>query len=467
MWPVALVLCVLSSTVGTAPERSDAREPALVRRIEALLARSSAHSPTVSADGKSIYFVSNIDGIERLYVRSVEDPQATRVDASWPDRMNAATVSADGQWVIIPADRDGDEMNDMYGVFRNDGKVRQLTRTRLARDPPVAPAAEADAFYYSTREPSSAHGGIARLQLSADAAPVEKAVYTDAGLGFLNDVSGDGKRALFVRYVSHQSSMLLLVDLEKGASRPLYPIKGESTIRTALFARDGKTVYLATDGGAEQALVLAIDTKSGRESARYTELAPATAAGEQLLLSRDGAVLAVAFNAGDHSVFRLLDSRDLRAMRSITLPLGSGSLGDFSIDARRLLVDWATPQHPHAIYEIDVESGKPAPLDPVTKTSMSAVDVTIERIRSADGVEFPVNVYRPTRSGKVPVIVDFHGGPAGWAPIAWSPTARLANELGIAYVTPNIRGSGGFRPRVRRAGRRQAPTQRVQGHRRT
>ena len=54
-------------------------------------------------------------------------------------------------------------------------------------------------------------------------------------------------------------------------------------------------------------------------------------------------------------------------------------------------------------------------------------------------------VYRPRGvRGKLPVIVSYHGGPAGVSTARWSAQIRFFTSLGYAYVEPNVRGSTGY-----------------------
>jgi dipeptidyl aminopeptidase/acylaminoacyl peptidase len=63
-----------------------------------------------------------------------------------------------------------------------------------------------------------------------------------------------------------------------------------------------------------------------------------------------------------------------------------------------------------------------------------------------DGLKLPTNVYLPDgyAGKKLPVLVVYHGGPAGSSQIRWSIAARFFTGIGWAVVEPNVRGSGGF-----------------------
>lgn len=58
----------------------------------------------------------------------------------------------------------------------------------------------------------------------------------------------------------------------------------------------------------------------------------------------------------------------------------------------------------------------------------------------------PAFYYKPSSAdGKLPVIISIHGGPEGQARPGFSSTYQYwVNELGIAVLVPNVRGSSGY-----------------------
>ncbi len=60
--------------------------------------------------------------------------------------------------------------------------------------------------------------------------------------------------------------------------------------------------------------------------------------------------------------------------------------------------------------------------------------------------KIPAFYYKPqSTSGKIPVIINIHGGPEGQSVPVFSPfISYLTNELGIAVLSPNVRGSSGY-----------------------
>src|SRR4029450_10816356 len=67
--------------------------------------------------------------------------------------------------------------------------------------------------------------------------------------------------------------------------------------------------------------------------------------------------------------------------------------------------------------------------------------------KSADGREITGFLYRPPAkfAGKRPVFIEIHGGPEGQARPGFTGVSNyLLNELGVAIIKPNIRGSTGY-----------------------
>src|SRR5712664_847063 len=104
---------------------------------------------------------------------------------------------------------------------------------------------------------------------------------------------------------------------------------------------------------------------------------------------------------------------------------------------------------PGDVYSLDVATGK---VERWT-TSEAAVkadafpQAELVRWKSFDGKMISGFLYRPPAkfTGKRPVLVDIHGGPEGQSqPRFLGRGNYLLNELGIALIYPNVRGSTGY-----------------------
>jgi dipeptidyl aminopeptidase/acylaminoacyl peptidase len=147
-------------------------------------------------------------------------------------------------------------------------------------------------------------------------------------------------------------------------------------------------------------------------------------------------------------VIRVLDARTLKPRAPLALPLGQGRARAFSEDGRRLTISWSTPATPGDVWVVDTKTGKVAPLRTELRPSLKevpAIEASIMELRAHDGLTVPINVYLPKqRTGRLPVIVHYHGGPGAGAKIRWSAVVAFFVSQGYAWVEPNVRGSGGF-----------------------
>jgi dipeptidyl aminopeptidase/acylaminoacyl peptidase len=375
------------------------------------------------------------------------DGAATRLVAT-KERMFDARPTKDGKSIVFKSDKGADENWDFFRVDFDGKNLVQLTSgDPLNRDAAHIPDGKPDTLFFSARKMSESATTLYVQPLQPGVTP--KKAFTETGFGFLTDVSTDGKWGAWVRLPARTKGTVLLVDIESGKEKVVYPSSGEVGIQDAAFSYDGKRLYVATDGGGDQALILTFDTKTLKEVGRYAEAKPVTAAITHLVASKKGNVLAANLLAGNRSEVRLLDGNSLKAKAEVRLPLGYGSITDFSEDGKRLTLDRSTPDAPTDVHVIEVATGAVTPLRKEPRPSvqeLAAVETQLVEIPAHDGLKIPMNVYLPTgvAGKKLPTIVNYHGGPAGASVVRWDPIARFFLGLGYAWVEPNVRGSGGF-----------------------
>lgn len=438
----------LGPSAPDAPAGS-AREAELAKRALAIVSAFSDSEPAFTRDGKRIVFSSNRGGLPQLYVAEIGKPSApTQPIVTTKERIPGALPLPDGLTLLFLSDKGADENWSMFTVGVDGRGLKELTPdVERQRDSPFVPDGAATTVFYSARAMAEPGSSVYSLALAGGA---ERKIYEEKVPGFLVDVSRDGRWGLYVRYANNTDNALLLLDLGTGLARQLFPPAGAGTVQVwnASFAGGPDRVLVATDGGGERSLLLALD-RDGRETARYVETEPSTASIEGLFAARTGHRVAINVNAGNHNEVRLLDAATLKLRAKVSLPLGTGTIGDFSTDGRQIAATWSTPNAPGQVFVIDVDSGKAAPLREEHRPSIAdlpKVEASIVDVPAFDGLRLPTNVYQSAGPGgqKRPVIVVYHGGPAGSSAIRWSAMTRFFTALGYVVVEPNVRGSSGF-----------------------
>jgi dipeptidyl aminopeptidase/acylaminoacyl peptidase len=432
-----------------APAGADAARVAeLAAKAQPLVDAFLNSEALLTRDGKQVLLVSNRDGLPQLYLADAarpDSPAKRLLDSK--ERVTLDETTPDAKAILFRSDRGADEK---WSVFRAglDGSapIELTTGERMQRDRVHVPDLAPDTLYFSARRISDV--GSMLLVASATAPGPAREVYRDAKPGFLTAVSRDGKQGLFLRYPSRSENHLLRVDLASGKTTELYPGTGKVTIEDARFSPDGNTVYVATDGGGEQAWLLALDADSGKEKARYVERDPPIATISGIDIAKKGGAIALTIDAGNRSEIRILDAATLQPRAKVAMPLGQGGASAFSEDGTKLVALWSTPSSPTDAWSIDPATGKAEPLRKEDRPSLRevpAMDVSITEVKAHDGLSLPINVFLPkARQEKLPVIVSYHGGPAGSSRIRWSALTAFFVAQGYAWVEPNVRGSGGF-----------------------
>jgi dipeptidyl aminopeptidase/acylaminoacyl peptidase len=402
-------------------------------------------------DGRRIVFRTDRDGHLQLYIADATRPDAPATRLTHTDQRTLGNVMLpDGRGVLFQSDEGADEHYSIFGIGLDGKGLFALTSgEKLERDRPFVPDGRPDTAFYSARLQTDTSTMVFRQKIERGSAP--ETIYTHPAPGGLTDVARDGKSALFVQPISLSESELLLLDLEKGAARRLYPPEKQRVqITDAVFAPE-VGILVATDGGADQGLLLALDPATGLEAHRYVETSPRTAQISAILVARRGGVIAIQIDAGSHHEVRLLRTPTFEPVAPVKLPLGMGKIYDFSPDGRTLALTWSTAERPFDLCAVDVATGAVRPLrqEPrPTLDGLAPLESKLVSIPSFDQLEIPVNLYLPgpvgTQRGRLPVMVMIHGGPTDAWSFGWDFFVRFYSAQGYAIVQPNIRGSSGF-----------------------
>ncbi len=435
--------------VGDTPAGDEAARVAeLAAKAEVFVDAFSDQSPRLTPDGKKVVFRSNRDGNWQLYVADAARPKDAPVAlTSGAERVGNYELSPDGKFVVYASDHGADERWVHYRADLDAKTVVALGPAENAqRDAPMfAPGSKGDVYYFSAR--GMGEKAVRVYAQAPDAGATPKVAVTLPASGRLAGVAPDAKTAAIVRIVSPAVAEVLLADLAAGSTRRVFPPEGvEAQVTDVAYAADGKSLYVATDGGAETALLLKLDL-AGKELLRYVETAPATATLTDVQVSPKGDLVAVRVDAGNHDEIRLVSPKTLKPVKKVTLPLGSVALAKFSADGRRLLGQLATADGPPEIFAIDARTGALAYLRDDKRPGVAGLpplETSTTTVKSFDGADVPVNLYLPAKAARAPTIVLVHGGPPASAKVTWNANARFFTALGYAVVEPNVRGSTGF-----------------------
>jgi dipeptidyl aminopeptidase/acylaminoacyl peptidase len=174
---------------------------------------------------------------------------------------------------------------------------------------------------------------------------------------------------------------------------------------------------------------------------------------DRLAVSPAGNALALGVNIDGWTEVRLYDPADPyhpRPLARVQLPRVVVDSMAFSRDGRYLVLGAGRASMPGEVLRVEVATGRAERVTVSDHASLdedTLVEPVVERVRSFDGLEVPVLVYRPRDlepGVRVPVVVSVHGGPESQATPNFSPLTQFLVGHGYMVVWPNVRGSTGY-----------------------
>jgi dipeptidyl aminopeptidase/acylaminoacyl peptidase len=213
------------------------------------------------------------------------------------------------------------------------------------------------------------------------------------------------------------------------------------------FSRDGKGVYVTTDKDSEFQRLAYIDLATKQHTYLTDHIKWDV---DEFVISRDGKTIAFVTNEDGIGRLHLLDTKSRKEKVVPGLPIGvigglewhenSRDLG-FTINSARSVTD---------VYSLDTKTGK---VERWTQSETGGLNTAnfsepeLVRWKSFDGKTISGFLYMPPAkfTGPRPVIINIHGGPEGQSrPNFLGRTNYYLNEMGVAILYPNIRGSSGY-----------------------
>ena len=384
-----------------------------------------------------------------------------------PEPINQAWYEPrDGRSIVLSRGTGGDEV---YQLYRLDLPSRQQT---LLTDPDQRHSLDvwlhrsSQALVSSLPLDRTAAGGrrtevATTLWLLDPARPGQRRVLAQLpGGGWqAGAVSPDDSQAALLHYVSATESEVWLLDLASGQRRRVLPAMpgtaghaaagaGPAAHYPGPFSADGKTLAIISDAAGEFRALMALDLATGALRPAPTPLPWDV---ESVEPSADGALLALQINVDGRDELRLVDGRSLATLPLPALPPGSLHRLRFHPQRSELAFSLGSARGPGQIHTLDMASGRTEPWTrPRLHPALDVANLTeqeIVRWASFDGRSISGLLNRPPArfTGRRPVLINIHGGPEAQAKIGFAGrNNHLLQDLGIAILQPNVRGSSGY-----------------------
>ena len=352
-----------------------------------------------------------------------------------------------GELIVFSQDAGGGEFYQLYRYDLKDGRISLLTDGKSRNSGPRWSKSGRQFAYTSTRR--NGKDNDIYVMNPTDSTSDRKLMEVTGGGWSVMAWSPDDSSLLVGEYISINESYLYLADATTGDKKLLTPRTGEKVAWSeAEFAEDSKSIFVTTDKGSEFQRLCRLELASGK-------LTPLTAHipwnVDTFDLAPDGKLLAFVINEDGVSKLHLMNAKSGRELRAPKLPLGVIGGLEWHDNNRDLAFSMNSARSPTDAYSLDAKTGKverwtqseTGGLDPET-----FVEPELVKLKSFDGLGISAFIYRPDPKkfpGPRPVLINIHGGPEGQSrPIFQARNNYYLNELGVALVYPNVRGSDGY-----------------------
>jgi dipeptidyl aminopeptidase/acylaminoacyl peptidase len=366
----------------------------------------------------------------------------------YPDAIGAAQYQpSEGNFFVFSKDVGGGEFYQLYRYDVESGDVTLLTDGKSRNIGARWSGAGDKLVYGSTRR----NGNDVDLYLINPADPKSDhlLVQLQGGGWRALDWSRDGERILVVEEISANESYLWIVDASSGENNLLTP-KGSSVkvaYKDGRFSRDGKGIYVTTDKDSEFLRLAYIDLATKQPTYLSTRISWDV---DEFDLSDSGQQIAFVTNEDGYGVLHLLDTRTGKEHPVSGVPKGVVSNPRWHKNDRDLAFDFDSASSVDDVYSLDVQTGE---VERWTESETGGLKTTnwvepqLIHWKSWDERQISGFLYRPPAKfrGKRPVLINIHGGPEGqFRPEFLDRYMYYPNELGVAMIFPNVRGSSGY-----------------------
>ena len=359
---------------------------------------------------------------------------------------NANYRPPNGEWFLFSKDTGGGEFYQLFLYDGNRGESTLITDGK-SRNTDAHWSPDGRWLAYSSTRRNGRDTDLYVMDPS-DPSTDKLLLRVDGGTASTADWAPDGRSLLMTQRLGTGAGKLYLLNISTGAKEPLSPDEEKSGYQNARFSRDGKGAYLTSTLGGEFHRLAYLDLATRK----LEFLIPNQHwDAEKLTLSRNGELLAFLLNEDGSDTVHVIDTRSRTEVPVPKIPYGVVGAVRWHNNNRDLGFSLSSARSPSDVYSVDIKTGV---LERWTASETGGLnpesfsEPELIRWKSFDGRAISGYLYMPPRnkfSGPRPVIVSIHGGPSGQSQAGFlGRTNYYLNELGVAMIYPNVRGSTGY-----------------------
>jgi dipeptidyl aminopeptidase/acylaminoacyl peptidase len=321
--------------------------------------------------------------------------------------------------------------------------VRDLTPGEKVRATFAGWAPDDRSFYIQTNRRDPKFMDLYEVSV----ATLEPALLYENTDGFnVGGVSPDRRYVTLVRRHTTQNNDIHLHDLTTKQTTLITRHEGDASFGPSGWSPDAAWFYYTSDEGGEFSVLKRREVASGK--VELVDKAEWDVSGGNL--SKRGTYLLVGVNADARTQLRLYKGPNRTPVTLPSVPAGDIAGLTFSPSEKLMAFYVNGDRSPSNLFVMDVASGKVRQLTNTLNPEIRPehlVEGEVVRYASFDGTMIPALLWKPhaaRSAGRVPVVLDIHGGPGGQSRFGYGALTQYLLNGGYAVMAVNNRGSSGY-----------------------
>jgi len=387
---------------------------------------------------------------ETAQIHLVEKPGGARKQLTFfPEPVSGTSICPDNKKGVFLFLKDvgGGEFYQIFSFNLKTGEYKMLTDGK-SRNAGGLWSNEGNKFAYTSTKRNGTDTDIYMMDFNSG---IEKLLLAEGGYWYPTDWSPDDSKIIVGKYVSANESHIYVFDLASKKLEEINPSGDKIAYSRTLWSKDGKGIYFVSDEGSEF------------QQLKYYELAAKkfTVVSkdinwdvEEIAITDKGDKLAFTVNEDGSSKLYLTDTKTNKYTPVKNLPVGSAYSLEFNNKGNKLAFTINSSKTPGDVYSLNLNDNS---IERWTYSEVGGLNTdnfvepelihypTFDKVDGKQRV-IPAFLYKPKNPKEpAPVLINIHGGPEGqFQPGFSSFTQYLVNEMGIAVIGPNVRGSTGY-----------------------
>lgn len=379
----------------------------------------------------------------------VSQPMGARTQITFFDEpvSGASYEPVKGEYLIYSKDVGGNEFGQLYKLDLKTLQSTLLTDGGRSQNGGATWRKDGKGFYYSSTKRNGGDRDI--YYMDPNNPKSNKLILQVKGGGWgISDISTDGKKLLISEYVSANESHIWILETATGKLSEVTDRKSTGIIQSnASFSDKNDEIWLVTDkdNEFERLATLNLNTKKVNY---YTTKIPWNV--ENYNLSEDKKSMVFITNEAGLNKLYLMNVLDKTYSAVKNIPIGLIGSASFTKDNQSIFFTQSTAQSASDVYKLILKTGVIQRWTESELGEMQTSDMSVPKFiewKSFDNLKIS-GFYYPAAAkftGKRPVLINIHGGPEGQSMASFLGSNNYyTNEMGVAIIFPNVRGSSGF-----------------------